>query len=49
MDDQLASRIFQNLAKMEEPNWANIKYEKPDFQAINIMLLRKKTRIGKLR
>ena len=20
--------------KMEEPDWANIKYEKPDFQAI---------------
>ena len=24
-------RIWQ---KMEEPNWANIKYQKPDFQAI---------------
>ena len=26
-----AFRIWQ---KMEEPNWANVKYEKPDFQAI---------------
>jgi Fe-S cluster assembly protein SufB len=34
MDDRLAFGIFPNLAKMEEPNWANIKYQKPDFQAI---------------
>jgi Fe-S cluster assembly protein SufB len=34
MDDGMASGIFQNLAENEEPDWANIKYEKPDFQAI---------------
>jgi Fe-S cluster assembly protein SufB len=25
---------FRIWLKMEEPDWANIKYEKPDFQAI---------------
>jgi Fe-S cluster assembly protein SufB len=34
MDDGMASGIFQNLAENDEPDWANIKYEKPDFQAI---------------
>ena len=32
-------RIWQ---KMEEPNWANIKYEKPDFQAIRYYAAPKK-------
>jgi hypothetical protein len=39
-------RIWQ---KMEEPDWANIKYEKPDFQAINIMLLQRKNQNYKFR
>ena len=49
MDDQLASRIFLEFGKMEEPDWANIKYKKPDFQAIKYYALQKKTRIGKFR
>ena len=32
-------RIWQ---KMEEPDWANIKYEKPDFQAIRYYAAPKK-------
>ena len=34
-----AFRIWQ---KMEEPNWANVKYEKPDFQAIKYYAAPKK-------
>jgi Fe-S cluster assembly protein SufB len=34
MDDRMAFRIFPYLAKNGRANWANIKYEKPDFQAI---------------
>lgn len=26
---------FREWQKMKEPNWANVKYEKPDFQAIS--------------
>ena len=48
MDDQLASRIFQNLAKMEEPDWANIKYENLIFRRLNITLLESKTKLANL-
>ena len=26
---------FEAWEKMEEPDWANVKYKKPDFQAIS--------------
>jgi Fe-S cluster assembly protein SufB len=34
MDDRLASRGF-SWQEMIEPEWANVHYTKPDFQAIS--------------
>jgi hypothetical protein len=34
MDDRLALRLFV-LGQMIEPEWANVSYTKPDFQAIS--------------
>jgi len=34
MDDRLAFRSFRVWEKMEEPEWANVHYEKPKFQDI---------------
>jgi hypothetical protein len=34
MDDRLASEL-SCLAEMIEPEWANVHYAKPDFQAIS--------------
>jgi hypothetical protein len=36
MDDRLASRAFRAW-QMTEPEWANVHYTKPDFQAIFII------------
>ena len=41
MDDQLASRIFSNLAKKWKNQIGNIKYRKPDFQTIKYYAARK--------
>jgi Fe-S cluster assembly protein SufB len=49
MDDNWRLESFRIWQKMEEPDWANIKYEKPDFQAIKYYAAPKKTRIGKFR
>ena len=42
MDDRVETRSFPIWQKMEEPNWANVKYEKPDFQAIKYYAAPKK-------
>ena len=28
-------KAFNSWKKMEEPNWSNVKYKKPDFQKIS--------------
>jgi Fe-S cluster assembly protein SufB len=35
MDDRLAFEAFRAWQEMVEPEWANVHYEKPDFQAIS--------------
>jgi Fe-S cluster assembly protein SufB len=37
MDDWLAYRVFSCWQEMTEPEWANVHYAKPDFQAISII------------
>ena len=32
---RLALEAFRIWKDMEEPDWANVSYEKPDFQAIS--------------
>jgi Fe-S cluster assembly protein SufB len=34
MDDRLALEAFRAWEQMIEPEWANVSYTKPDFQAI---------------
>ena len=40
---------FRIVEKMEEPDWANIKYKKPNYQDIIIMLHPSKERTQKFR
>jgi Fe-S cluster assembly protein SufB len=35
MDDWLAYQAFRAWQEMTEPEWANVHYAKPDFQAIS--------------
>ena len=35
MDDSVETGSLFCLKDMEEPNWHNVKYKKPDFQAIS--------------
>ena len=35
MDDRMAFGNFRAWQEMEEPEWANVNYENPDFQAIS--------------
>ncbi len=38
---------FRVWKEMEEPEWANVRYEKPDFQAISYYSAPKKKKIRK--
>ena len=48
MDDGMAFGIFRIWQKMEEPNWANIKYQNPNFQAIRYYTAQRQNQIEAL-
>ena len=35
MDDQWRLKAYREWKAMDEPDWANVNYNKPDYQAIS--------------